>query len=179
MARVAGVQAADFCSSYGAFRADVLAGLHLHGDFHRMLPMLAAARGARIAEVPVGWHRRLHGASHYGFGRSIPFLLDLITARYFLAYAAQPMHLFGKAGLVGVVMGIVVGIYALIGSVWDIAGVMGRDALVVLMFIFFSAGVIFFFMGCIAEMLARAHAECFGRLPCIARETRQQKNLQK
>ena len=39
-----------------AYRAEVLQGMRLYGELHRFIPVLAAYRGFRIAEIPVN-HR--------------------------------------------------------------------------------------------------------------------------
>lgn len=49
---------------------------------HRFIPVLAAANGARIAEVPVGHRRRVGGRTHYRvFGRAWPGLRDCVLVR--------------------------------------------------------------------------------------------------
>ena len=61
-----------------AFRRDVVRGMPLDTGMHRFIPVLAAARGFRVAEVPVHHRRRRHGNSKYGCSRFFTGLYDLV-----------------------------------------------------------------------------------------------------
>jgi dolichol-phosphate mannosyltransferase len=43
----------------------VLEGIALDGEMHRFIPVYAYWNGARIAEVPVPHHARVHGVSKH------------------------------------------------------------------------------------------------------------------
>ncbi len=60
-----------------AFRRDVIQRLDLTEGMHRFLPVLAAAEGFRIVEVPVHHRPRTLGNSKYGIARFFHGLLDL------------------------------------------------------------------------------------------------------
>ena len=51
--------------------------LPLYGELHRFMALNAHLRGARIKEVPVIHHPRIHGASKYGLERTYKVLKDL------------------------------------------------------------------------------------------------------
>ena len=53
---VSGVHLHDVNCGLKAYRAEVLQGMRLYGELHRFIPVLAAYRGFRIAEIPVN-HR--------------------------------------------------------------------------------------------------------------------------
>ena len=53
---VSGVHLHDVNCGLKAYRAEVLQGMRLYGELHRFIPILAAYRGYRIAEIPVN-HR--------------------------------------------------------------------------------------------------------------------------
>ena len=53
---VSGVRLHDVNCGLKAYRAEVLQGMRLYGELHRFIPVLAAYRGFRIAEIPVN-HR--------------------------------------------------------------------------------------------------------------------------
>jgi glycosyltransferase involved in cell wall biosynthesis len=59
----------DINCGYKALRAEIAKRLALHDDMHRLIPVLAAQLGARIAEIPVEHHARRWGASKYGAER--------------------------------------------------------------------------------------------------------------
>ena len=49
-----------------AYRAEVLRGIRLYGELHRFIPVLAAYRGFRVAEIPVHHRPRQHGRRDMG-----------------------------------------------------------------------------------------------------------------
>jgi hypothetical protein len=104
MARASGVAIHDFGGGFKAFRADLIKQIPIYGEFIRFIPALASAYGARICEIPIRISERKHGRSHYGIGRVIPVLFDLITIPFLLRYASRPMHFFGGLGLFGLLI---------------------------------------------------------------------------
>ena len=89
----------DFNCGLKAYRADVIRRIHLYGELHRYIPVLAKYQGARIAEVRVRHYPRLHGRSKYGGGRFVKGFLDLVTVMVITKYLKRPLHLFGSFGL--------------------------------------------------------------------------------
>ena len=63
---VSGVQLHDVNCGLKAYRAEVLQGMRMYGELHRFIPVLAAYRGFRLAEIPVNHRPRQHGRSRYG-----------------------------------------------------------------------------------------------------------------
>lgn len=93
-----GVKLHDFGCSLKAYRRHVLDQVHLYGEMHRFIPVYAHWNGARITELPVRHHPRVHGESKYGFGRIPKVLLDLLVLKLLGSYATKPIHLFGSIG---------------------------------------------------------------------------------
>ena len=60
-----------------AFRRDVMSRLEMTEGMHRFIPVLAAAEGFRVMEVPVHHRPRTLGNSKYGFARFFHGLFDL------------------------------------------------------------------------------------------------------
>ncbi|MCA9131548.1 MAG: glycosyltransferase family 2 protein [Planctomycetales bacterium] len=82
-----------------AYRREVLDEVQLYGEMHRFVPVLAAARGFRVAEIVIQHHPRKHGQSKYGFERFIKGFLDLMTVYFLTGYGNRPQHLLGTIGL--------------------------------------------------------------------------------
>ena len=61
-----------------AFRSDVIRRLKLTEGMHRFIPVLAAAEGFRVVEVPVHHRPRTRGSSKYGVARFFHGIFDLI-----------------------------------------------------------------------------------------------------
>ncbi len=107
--RITGVSIRDNGCSLKAYRADLLQRMHLYSDMHRFIPAVAAGTaGARIAEVPVRHHPRLHGASKYGLTRVAKVLADLLTILMVRSFRERPLMLFGAAALVSMAVALVI-----------------------------------------------------------------------
>lgn len=100
-----GVKLHDHNCGLKAYRRQVLTEVKLYGEMHRFVPVLAAARGFRVAEIPVKHQPRLHGVSKYGFERFIKGLLDLFTVYFLTGFRNRPQHLLGSLGLASLAFG--------------------------------------------------------------------------
>lgn len=96
--KLSGVMVHDMNCGFKAYRRQVVKNLRLYGDLHRFIPVLAAARGFTVTEIPVRHHARRFGASKYGLGRLPRGFFDLLTALFITQYARRPLHLFGGIG---------------------------------------------------------------------------------
>ncbi|MEM8866595.1 MAG: glycosyltransferase family 2 protein, partial [Planctomycetota bacterium] len=94
-----GVRLHDHNCGFKVYKREVLDELRLYGELHRFVPVLAAARGFRIAEVPVNHRAREHGQSKYGASRIVKGFLDLVTVKFLTGYGQRPLHPFGALGL--------------------------------------------------------------------------------
>ena len=88
----------DFNCGFKAYRREVLQEIDLYGEMHRFVPVLASARGFRVAEIAVEHHPRLHGYSKYGWSRIPKGLLDLATVVFLTRFRYRPQHLLGGLG---------------------------------------------------------------------------------
>lgn len=88
----------DFNCGFKAYRREVLQEIDLYGEMHRFIPVLASARGFRVAEITVEHHPRLHGYSKYGWSRIPKGLLDLATVVFLTRFRYRPQHLLGGLG---------------------------------------------------------------------------------
>jgi len=97
-ALLTGVNLHDMNSGFKAYRAEVVKTLHLYGDLHRYIPILAAAEGFSVGEVKVKHHRRRFGKSKYGLKRIPKGFFDLLTVLFLTRYKTRPMHFFAGIG---------------------------------------------------------------------------------
>ncbi len=98
-AKVTGLKLHDINCGFKAFRREVLGPLRLHGEMHRFIPVLVAARGFRVSEIEVVHHPRKHGRSKYGLERLFKGFFDLITVSLNTRFEQRPAHGFGWAAL--------------------------------------------------------------------------------
>jgi dolichol-phosphate mannosyltransferase len=105
VSHLTGVHLHDHNCGLKAFRREVMHEIRLYGELHRFVPVLAAAKGFRAAEVVVQHRPRKFGRSKYGVSRLTKGLLDLLTVKFLIGYGQRPQHLLGTAGLVAFLLG--------------------------------------------------------------------------
>ncbi|MFN0178725.1 MAG: glycosyltransferase family 2 protein [Gemmatimonadales bacterium] len=98
--KVSGLELHDFNCGFKAYRAEVVKELDLYGEMHRFVPVLAAAQGFRVRELPVEHSPRVWGKSKYGLSRLFKGAYDLLTVVLLTRFENRPMHFFGSFGLV-------------------------------------------------------------------------------
>ncbi|MFN2169099.1 MAG: glycosyltransferase family 2 protein [Anaerolineae bacterium] len=166
---VTGVYLHDYGCSLKAYRREVLADVRIYGELHRFLPALAYGMGARVTEIEVTHHARQFGRSKYGISRTIRVLLDLLAVKFLLSYSTRPIHIFGLAGLVSLILG--GGLLAYLGVVRIILGQdIGDRPLVLLAILLTMLGVQLITSGLLAELVTRTYHEAQGKPIYTVRE---------
>ena len=89
----------DHNCGFKCYRREVLEEVHLYGELHRFVPVLAAARGFKVGEIIVNHRKRQFGHSKYGVRRTVKGFLDLLTVYMLTGYGHRPQHLLGTLGL--------------------------------------------------------------------------------
>jgi len=90
IAFVTGIPIHDNGCSLKAYRASVIQSVRLYSDMHRFLPALSSMTGARIDEVVVRHHARVHGKSKYGISRTFKVLGDILVIKMLTRFANRP-----------------------------------------------------------------------------------------
>ncbi len=159
IALITGVKIHDFGCTLKAYRKSLLGDINLYGEMHRLIPVYAAWRGARITEVVVKHHPRTAGSSKYGLGRIFKVILDLITAYFFGSFSTKPIHFFGGLGLFLTFGGILSGIVVLIEKYYLPDAPAHRNPLLLLAVFLFLIGFQMVMLGLLAEILIRTYFE--------------------
>ena len=81
-ATLTGVKLHDMNCGFKVYRAEVVKDLHLYGDLHRYIPILAHAAGYVVGEVEVKHHPRRFGVSKYGLKQIPKGFFDLIIVLF-------------------------------------------------------------------------------------------------
>jgi glycosyltransferase involved in cell wall biosynthesis len=102
---ITGCRLHDHNCGFKLYRAEVVRDVEIYGELHRFVPVLAHARGFRVAEIEVNHRPRQHGRSKYGFSRFLKGFLDLLTVRFLTRFRQRPLHLLGGTGLILVAIG--------------------------------------------------------------------------
>lgn len=160
------VQLKDYGCSLRVYKAKIAKSLDLFGELHRFIPVLASNQGARMTEVDVMHHARLHGESKYDFRRTYKVLADLIFMLFFQRYLQRPMHIFGGAGLLSSGIGVVILIVMLFQKVF-FGVLMGPRPLLSLGVLLVIIGFQFVTLGVVAELLMRIYFSSSSKRPYI------------
>jgi glycosyltransferase involved in cell wall biosynthesis len=155
---ISGVHLHDYGCSLKAYRRDVLQDVKLYGEMHRFIPIYASWAGARVAEIPVTHHPRIHGQSKYGLNRIFKVVLDLITVKFLSSYATKPIYVFGGAGFLSIFLSMLAGSWAVYLKLIGYADFI-QTPLPLLTVTLFMLGVQIILMGLLAEMIMRTYHE--------------------
>jgi glycosyltransferase involved in cell wall biosynthesis len=143
-------------NSVKAYRREVMESLPLRPDWHRYLVVMAAAQGFTVSEVPIPLYPRNAGVSKFGIARIPVGVLDMLAVWFELRFARKPLLLFGMMGAFLFLVGIVVGIVAIL---WRVIGGVGFRPLLNLIEVCLIVGSIFFATGLTGELIAAQRAE--------------------
>lgn len=158
----------DYGCTLKVFKREIAKNLGLYGELHRFIPVLAKMQGARIAEVDVRHHPRLHGESKYGIGRTFKVISDLLLMLFMQKYRTKPIHLFGGLGVPMLLVGGVIDLYLLLCK---LAGEdIGNRPLLTLGTLLILAGVQLITTGFLAELVMRTYFESQNKTPYSIRE---------
>ncbi len=153
--RAFGVPVRDL-NSMKIFRKIVLDDIQLRHDWHRFFVVLAHARGYRVSEIDITLYPRQRGASKYGgSGRVLVGLLDLLSVWFLLLFSRKPMLLFGFTGLALLLLGLAVGLVAVVMRLMG----QGFRPLLNLVVLLGVMGVSLFGFGFVAELVAQMREE--------------------
>ncbi len=170
-ARASGIPLHDFNCGFKAYRREVFDGVHLYGELHRFVPVLAHACGFRIGEIEVTHHPRRFGQSKYGARRFLRGLLDLFTVLTVTRYGRKPGHLFGAGGLLlGAIGG---GILAWLSVRWMLGHAIGERPLLLLGALLVLVGVQLLMFGLLAELMISRDRE--SPVPTLVRDRCEQR----
>ncbi|HEY1952244.1 MAG TPA: DPM/DPG synthase family glycosyltransferase [Gemmatimonadaceae bacterium] len=157
-------------NSVKAYRREVMESLPNRPDWHRYMVVMAVANGFTVSEVPVPLYPRNAGQSKFGIGRIPVGVLDMLAVWFELRFARKPLLLFGVLGAVLFIVGVLVGIVAIL---WRVIGGVGFRPLVNLVETCVTVGSVFFATGLLGELIAAQRAEISqlrARLEDLSRE---------
>jgi len=167
---MSGVHLHDYGCTLKAYRRWTVNKVRLYGEMHRYIPVYAHWEGARITELPIVHHRRLHGKSKYGLSRIPRVILDVLVIFFFDRAMDRPMQFFGLAGLYTLGIAFLVGIYALWLRFFEGASFI-QTPLPLLIVLLTITSLLCFLLGVIAEIQMRTYFESRDRRAYVVRET--------
>ena len=159
-----GTKMKDLGCTLKLFTNETAKSIHIYGELHRYIPVLASLEGAtRITQVDVNHRPREFGKSKYNLSRTTKVISDLLLMVFFKKYLQKPMHFFGALGIITLGVGILINIYMLILKFGgqDIWG----KPLMLLGILLVMGGIQFFTIGIIAELQMRTYFESQNKKP--------------
>lgn len=170
ISRISGVHLHDYGCSLKAYRRDVIKDVKLYGEMHRFVPIYATWLGAKVTEIPVAHHARVHGRSKYGLERILKVVLDLIVVKFLSRYATKPIYVFGSFGIASIMVAFAAGLYAVWLKLFDgISFILTPLPLLAVMS--FITGVMSILMGLLAELITRTYHESQGKPVYVIKST--------
>ncbi len=158
IAKVTGVNLKDYGCCLKAFRSEYIKDAKLYGEMHRFVPIYAAWKGARIAEIPVIHHPRTTGQSKYGISRTFRVILDLINVAFMANFMTAPIYVFGAFGLSCFCLSFLACVA--LGAVFAFASSPILTVILPILAVLFGLGGIqFILLGLLSEVLARTYFE--------------------
>lgn len=156
---ISGIPLHDFNCGLKAYRREVVKSVHVYGELHRYIPLLAKWEGFdRISEVVVKHRPRQYGRSKFGLDRFIKGFLDLISVVFLTRFAARPMHFFGSFGTLAFLAGLVMSLWISIDKI-AYGNPIGDRPLLLLGVLMIIVGVQMFTTGLLGEMMIKREIE--------------------
>jgi glycosyltransferase involved in cell wall biosynthesis len=169
ISRSTGVRLHDYGCTLKAYRTEFLKQIRLYGEMHRFLPVYLQWRGAKITEVPVSHHPRIHGKTKYNLSKTLGVVLDLLTVKFLESFSTKPIHVFGGWGILFCFSGFIIGIITLIQKyayqVW-----VHNNPLLLLAVFLFILGMQCIMMGLLAELGIRTYHESQQKKPYFIKQ---------
>lgn len=162
---ISGIQLHDFNCGLKAYRLKVVKNIHVYGEMHRYIPLLAKWNGfGKIGEKIVQHQARKYGYSKFGLERFLNGFLDLISVSFVHRYKKKPMHFFGLLGSVSFLAGFVITGWLIFEKIYRLSmGLSVREIvdqpLFFLALVALVIGVQLFLTGFIAELMTSNQAK--------------------
>jgi len=153
--KLTGVYISDYGCTLKVFKNSVAKNLELYGELHRFIPVLATLNGAKITEVDVKHHARIHGESKYGIGRTFRVMSDLLLMVFMEKYRQKPMHLFGTMGIITFGIGMMINFYMILLKLFGYS--IGTRPLLMLGVMMTFVGIVLILTGFLAELITRTY----------------------
>ncbi len=171
ISRISGIKLHDYGCSLKAYRKEVVKDIKLYGEMHRFIPIYASWFGARIAEIPVAHHVRVHGKSNYGLERTAKVIFDLMVVKFLSKYSQKPMYVFGMVGLASLSVSFLSGLWALYLKFFEHTSFISTP-LPLLVVMTGITGFMCILMGLLAELVIRTYYESQHKAVYLVGQTR-------
>ena len=147
----------DVTCGFRAMKRQVAEALHLYGDLHRFIPIIARTLGFRVTEVKVEQHVEDRPTKLYGPAVYSRRILDILTVFFLVNFTRRPLRFFGLIGLGLLVLGGGITLYLGIYRILGMGGIADRP-LLLLGILLVVLGFQSISMGLLGELIIYTHA---------------------
>ncbi len=163
---ITGMRLHDYGCSLKVYRGNIIKQVRLYGEMHRFIPAWISVRTSpsRICEEIVNHRPRLYGESKYGISRTFRVVLDLISVYFFLNFLTKPGHFFGRIGLAGGGLGLLLLFYLTVKKIFFDFDIIAQPLFLVGILLVFMA-IQFLTTGVLSEIITRTYFESSSNLP--------------
>ena len=156
--RLSGLRVHDIGTTFRAYRGDVVRQLHMLGEHHRFIPVLATNVGARLAEIKIQNIGRPSGASNYGLSRTFNVVLDIVFLVFYVKYLDRPIRVFGRLALLALgAAALIMAVLGYISIAYGVPVVRERSGWFLLGLVLGVSGVQFLLFGLVSEVIVRLY----------------------
>lgn len=162
---LSGIKLHDFNCGLKAYARKVVKNIHIYGEMHRYIPLIAKWNGfSKIGEKEVAHRPRKYGSTKFGIERFVHGFLDLISVSFVNRYRKNPMHFFGLLGTLSFVSGIIITVWLVFEKIRGLQlGLHVREItnqpLFFLALVALIVGVQLFLTGFLAEMMTSSDSK--------------------
>lgn len=152
--KISGHRVIDLGCSIRLFKKDLINGLRLTGEMHRLFTLYLLDNGAKITQLSVNHRPRNKGQSKYGLGRIFKLFMDILLYKTSKKIFINPLYTFAKLSLFGFIFSFLLFTTAIVLRVLNIKQYLD-GSLISTALIIFSTSSIFIGLGLIGEMQVR------------------------
>lgn len=162
---ISGIKLHDFNCGLKAYKNKVVKNIHIYGEMHRYIPLIAKWNGfGKIGEKIVEHRPRKYGYTKFGIERFVNGFLDLISVSFVNRYKKNPMHFFGSLGSLSFLSGFLITVWLIFEKIHGLnKGIPVREItdqpLFFLAIVAVIVGVQLFLTGFLAEMMTSNSAK--------------------
>ncbi len=146
----------DSGCSLKVYKKECFEKVTLYGEMHRFIPAVLRIKGYKIGEDVVNHRPRTTGKTKYNWKRGVKGILDMFSVWFWQKYAHRPLHLFGGAGVILMLVSGISGLWAIYARIFYNVD-LSNTALTMLSMFGFFIGTVFFVFGLVADMLSKIY----------------------
>jgi glycosyltransferase involved in cell wall biosynthesis len=146
----------DSGCSLKIYRRECFDHINLYGEMHRFIPALLKIKGFKVGEIVVNHRPRTSGKTKYNWKRTFKGFVDMVSVWFWGKFAVRPLHIFGTAGMLSMLVGFVCGIWSCV--LYFSGAKMSNNIMPPLLTVFFIViGLLMFVFGLMSDMLSKTY----------------------